>query len=215
MSILERKQQSGFVGMVLLAISLIGAIIAAIALMARAAPSTQEHVDKTNVSILLKQSADFKGGIERMIATGISPSSITFNSNPGTGLFDTTPGSQYSVKHVPPTSILTTTPPNGATFYYNTQIRLPRIGSALPDFVIVAGPIKLSACQQINKLLYNDVFPVQTSSPSSGVWNTWAYMTMPIDDNFNPSPIYAGRPEGCVKLTDPNMYAYYKVVVEN
>lgn len=211
----QKKGQRGFVGVVFLAIALIGIVIAAIAAMSRSSSSgTADQAAKTNAAIVIKQASDFKSGVDRMIVNGVSPSSITFDSTVGTGLFDPTAGAQYAVKHSPPAAIFTT-PPTTPTYYYNAQVNLPGIGSAAADYVVAVGPLTLTACQQINRILYNDPL---TATPATSGASVTAWTTTPaaVDDSaLTTATNYNARPEGCVGTSTAGSYVYYKAVVEN
>lgn len=208
--------QKGFVGIVFLAIALIGIVIAAIAFMSRSsAGNVASESDKTNASIIIKQAADFKTGVDRMVATGIAPSSITFDQTVGTGIFDPTPGAQYAINTSPPTSAFV---PSSSTpgYTYNVWIKLPGIGDPTrEDFIVTAGGergLTLSVCKQINKLLYNDPISQMParSTANIGDWTDGAS----VDDNGSAAANYQGRPEGCIDAGDGN-YVYYKALVEN
>jgi hypothetical protein len=205
--------QQGFVGIVFLAIALIGIVIAAIAAMSRSSSSgAADQSVRTNVAVLLKQASDFKNGFDRMIISGVPASSVTFDTTAGSGLFDPTPGAQYSVNHKAPGALFM--PSATVSYYYSTFIQVPDIGSpAAPDAVVTAGPITLLACQSINKILYNDLI---TGSPatSSGSLSAWTSLPSAIDDSTSSAVNYSGRPEGCVATSDGS-YVYYKVLMEN
>jgi hypothetical protein len=132
-------KQRGIVGLVLVAITLIGAVIAAFAMMGRnSATGVADQTSKTNVSIMMKQAADYRAGFDRMLVNGAAASTITFNNTVGTGLFDPTPGAQYAILQNPPAGIVAsgTTP----TFTYTQLVNLPGIGaSATADYVATVG----------------------------------------------------------------------------
>lgn len=207
--------QRGFVGVVFLAIALIGIVIAAISAMSRSSSSgTADQTAKTNASIVLKQASDFKTGIDRMIVNGSSAASITFDATASTGLFDPTPGAQFAVKHIPPGAVFTTLPGGGATFYYSKLVKLPGIGSSTADdYVATVGPITIEVCRQINRTLYNDL---ATAAPavSAGTLAAWTTTPAAVDDSASAVINYKDRPEGCVAATGGE-YVYYKALVEN
>jgi hypothetical protein len=212
---MNKKNQRGFVGIVFLAIALIGIVIAAIAAMSRSSSSgTADQAAKTNASIVIKQASDFKSGMDRMIVNGVTPSAITFDATVGTGLFDPSAGAQYAVRHVPPGAVFSTPPTGTPTFYYNQHVKLPNIGStSVEDYVVTLGPLTLTACQQINHILYSDSLTA-TPATSSGAIAAWTTSPTAIDDSTATSATnYSSRPEGCVAAG--GSYVYYKALVEN
>ena len=215
---LRQAQQSGFVGVVFLAIALIGIVIAAIAAMSRSSASgTADQAAKTNAAIIIKQASDFKSGVDRMIINGTNPVDISFDQTVGTGLFDPTPGAQFAVKNVPPGAAFDGTNATPPQYTYSRLVRLPGIGAASAnDYVVTASGtngLTLAVCQQINKMLYNDL---TTGAPavSTGTGAAWSTTPVAIDDSGVGSVNYAARPEGCVRTSD-SKYVYYKAVVEN
>lgn len=209
------KEQRGFVGVVFLAIALIGIVIAAIAAMSRSSSSgTADQAAKSNASIVIKQASDFKSGIDRMIVNGVTPSTITFDATVNSGLFDPTPGAQYAVKHVPPAAVSATTG-QVPQFYYSKLVNLPNIGlGTAADYVVTVPNISLVVCQQINKILYNDTPNGTTNiATSAGAAAAWGTTPAAIDDSANTSVYYNFRPEGCIAAGA--QYVYYKAIVEN
>jgi hypothetical protein len=207
-------KQRGIVGLVLVAITLIGAVIAAFAMMGRnSATGVADQTSKTNVSIMMKQAADYRAGFDRMLVNGAAASTITFNNTVGTGLFDPTPGAQYAILQNPPAGIVAsgTTP----TFTYTQLVNLPGIGaSATADYVATVGHVTLPNCQQLNKLLWGDASTL-TPATSAGSLAAWTTTPAAVDDSAQTATTnYNGRPEGCIKTSDGN-YVYYKALAEN
>lgn len=206
--------QKGFVGVVFLVIALIGIVIAAIAGMSRSANSgaTGEAM-KANVTVVLKQTADFKTGFDQMVAAGVVPPvQITFDKTVGTGLFD--PALRFAILNSPPAQLVAS---GAATYTYNNQVRLPGIGfTGSSDYVVTLGNVTLPGCQQINKLLYDDAVPTVPAT-STGSLAQWTTAPAAIADNAGAQAAatnYNGRPEGCV-LTSDGLYVYYKALAEN
>ena len=214
----RNRRCEGFVGVVFLAIALIGIVIAAIAAMSRSSSSgTSSETLKANVSVLLKQSSDIKSGFDRMVVDGIvaDPYAITINNNATTGLFSTANGRAYSVSHIPPRVLGPSVLINAAGFNYNATLRLPGIGAAnVSDYVITTQIKDLAACQMINKILYGDQLSA-TPAVSSDSKSMWATRYGTFNDSSNVSVNYASRPEGCVKTSDGVAeYVYYKAMIE-
>lgn len=209
---LYKYSNKGFVGIVFLAVALIVIVIGAIATMSRNSTSrTSSEQIKTNVSVILKQTSDFKAGYDRKIINGSSADSITFNSAVGTGLFDPTPGAQYSVQHTPPSAVANFMG-SGVPYTYAKLIQLPGIGSASTDFVVTVSVIP-EACRMINNILYKDPLTLAPAL-STGEMNGWGGGPTTVNDSANVQANYLGRPEGCVQITGGN-YMYYKVMSEN
>lgn len=212
-----RSQNKGFVGVVFLAIALIGIVVAAIASMSReSASGTSRESAKMQVSVLLKQASDIKNGFDRMVIDGrvARPHDITIDTNATTGLFSTAQGPAYSVAHIPPRQLGPDVLINAAGFNYNIGVKLPGIGGMVgTDYMITTQIKELSTCQIINKLLYGDsitALPAVSGSNKAmwaAKWGTFA----DADTSIN----YYNRAEGCVRVSGPEEYAYYKVLFED
>jgi hypothetical protein len=207
------SKQQGLFSAILAGLLLLVIVVAVIAYIERSSPSgVTELATSAKTSVLINQGTDLKIGFERLVYTGITPSSITFDQVVGTGLFDTTPGASAITKPTPPPGL--TVLPAVAAFTYNQQVKLPGIGATgTADYVASVGNLSLSACQLVNKNLFGDL---STAIPAVSTGSTSAWTTAPaaIDDSSNVSINYVIRPEGCVKTSD-GAYVYYKAIVEN
>lgn len=218
MSYQFKKKSRGFVGVIFLAVALIGIVISAISAMSRSSSSgTATEQARTNVAVLLKQTSDFKTGFDRMVVSGVDQNSVTLDDAIGTGLFDPTPGAQYAVKHLPPTAITEgELPTDPAKFYQSRNVIIPGIGSDTSSEFLATAFIKdLQTCQMINKMLYNDLTTAIPATSGAGR-SAWTDLGTPTDDSGISAVNYLGRPEGCVKIGagDPG-YVYYKALSEN
>lgn len=209
------EKSSGFVGVVFLAIALIGVVIAALAAMSRGNPSgVGAEANSSTASIVIKQGSDLKNAFAQLLVDpGLRPQDITFDMNASTGLFS--PGFKVAAIPLPPPTALTTSGA-GTLFAYNRRVFIPGLGSDLRyDFVAVLGNVRLDVCQAINRNLYSDALtaPPAVSGSTQADWTDTA--TQPtVDDTTKTATNYVGRPEGCVASSD-GKYMYYKVLGED
>lgn len=206
------KNQAGFaIGTILLIVALIAVISGAIALASRSTnTSTAEQSAKVLASTVVQQGTTMRGGFEKMMVSGLSIATVTFDTTAATGLFNPTDGG--AVQQFPPAeSLLTTTNQwvykvDGSS---NAVVKLKGIGvTATEDYMIALADLKQAVCEQINKLLYGSTTVPTLSVGAAADWNT-AVTTLDLSaDNAVDK-----KPEQCVKTTD-SKYVFYKTVVE-
>lgn len=201
-----KAKQGGFVGVIFLAIALIAIVMVAIAYMSRSSTSgVSDQGAKTNASVLLKQSADFKSGFDRLLVSGtVTPTQVTWDTTPVTGLFD--PAAGYAILQTPPAAAQSTPQP----YTYSKLVTLAGVGTGAADNVLTLGNLTLAVCQQINKALFNDLV---AAAPPATTATTAQWTTAPsaIADGTGGK---SGRSEGCVGTSDGG-YVYYKAMNEN
>jgi hypothetical protein len=211
--------QRGLAGAIFLVIILIGMVMGALAYMNRGYNTgVTEQSARINASVMMKQGSDLKDGFDRMqITTGTTASTITFDSDVTTGLFNPAPGAQYAIRPMPPANAVvpSATPP---VFTYSQHVQLPGVGaSSTPDIVATLGDVNKITCQAVNHALYND--PSSDEPPvSAGSLSDWtpavAASGSTIDDSGSVAVNYNMRSEGCVATSDGH-FVYYKALSEN
>jgi hypothetical protein len=200
----RQKTSSGFVGIVFLGIALIAIVIAAIASMSRnSSTGTATEAVKMAIATQMKTMADLKQGYERMLVNGVAASSIGWNSTPGTGLFDPSPGAKFA---------LSPRIPKGFNGNLYATIRLPGVGLATQlDYLASTQVLALSTCQLVNNILYGDSL---SAAPAVSTNDTLAWVQEGAeygnDSNMTASN-YLGREENCIQTSD-GRYIYYKVM---
>lgn len=208
------RDQAGFVGVVFVAIAVIGLIVASIASMARGSSSgVSNQTTKTVVSTTMKQAADLKSAMEQItVAGGVAPGSVTFDNVANTGIFN--PVAKYAVVPSPPPSIFAS-PTADKNFKFRRDVKLPTTPATAPSSIVaVLGDISLDACRSINSSLYGDAL---TATPAVSVHpgSAWYGATdTALDDTTSVASNYLRRPEGCIRSND-SKYVYYKVLAEN
>lgn len=203
---MAKAKQGGFVGVIFLAIALIAIVMGAIAYMSRSSTSgVNDQGAKTNASVILKQAADFKAGYDRLLVSGtVTPAQVTWDAVAVTGLFE--PAAGYAIQQTAPAAAQSITGP----YTYSKLVKLNGVGTTADDYVLTLGSITLAVCQQLNKIMFNDL-PTTTPGPSSATLAQWTTATSTIADGTG---AHAGRSEGCVSTSDAN-YVYYKAMNEN
>lgn len=211
----SKKHQFGVIGVVFLAVALIGVVIAAVSTMNRDA-SRNDATQGANLkaSVLIKQAADIRQAFDRKLVDGISVSSIRLDTT-GNGIYYTGQGRPYAVRQYPPKEYIVADAPLhvGNDWNYFVFARLPAVGTFSFDYVISVGALKPEICRSINRLLYNDP-PLQEPAQSNVIalrW--WSGGPSSVEDWSVTAANYSGRPEGCVRSSD-GFYVYYKTMAE-
>lgn len=202
-------RQGGFIGVIFVAIALLAIVMVALGLMSRSSNgSTSEQSAKTNASILLKQTSDFKIGFDTLVLK-IAPSAVTFDTAANTGLFDPSANAKYAVKHIAPSSAQTAS----TSYSLHALVSLPGIGAAgnSPDVVAVLPNVTAAVCKQIHKALYND--DTGTFATSAGSLADWTGGVAAINDSASVSAVYLNHFEGCVAASGSELI-YYKALAE-
>ena len=185
----QSRKQIGFVGIVFLAIALIGIVVAAIAAMSRETPanSAREKI-KMDSLVIMKQGADFKLAMDKMILAGGNPFDVWNTTDDGVLYFDDHPELNKDINFKPPAS---------ATWRNAASYEL------LDDYTEVNGishrNLKLELtlfskdhCQMINHL-------VAGKKLTDAVENY-------VED--------IASAEGCYWWANPDYYIYFKYMVE-
>jgi hypothetical protein len=202
------RKETGFVGVVFLAIALIGVVVGAIAAMNRGSSSgTADSAMRASAAQIIKIAADYKLAFDRMTVDGASTSN--FSSTPG-GWFD--PAAKYAIEQMPPANAALKEPMDGVYFVYHLG-KLPAIGTASGKERFVTLKVTLPACQAINSVLYNDGKNATPALSNSFSVDWFGTNGDDVHDENNLAANYVGRPEGCIKTGD-GLYHYYKVMSE-
>ncbi|MFO0753550.1 MAG: hypothetical protein U0411_09535 [Thermodesulfovibrionales bacterium] len=204
--------EEGFIHTVIL-----GAIVLAIAIAALWA-----NAGKTNNSMasgkaaygraasVIEQGATFRLGFETITAGGVPASSVTFDTNSGTGLLN--PSLSGISQQYPDKTLLaasTNTWVYKADGSNNAVVRIQGIGvDASADYVVVLPDLTQAACQNINQALTGST---SIPAPAAGTLAAWSTSAAAIDLSADAA---ANRlSEACVQTTDTK-YVYYKVLSE-
>ena len=151
MKIINRKRSTGFVGVVFLAIALIGIVVAAIASMSRESTSgTSREKMKMDVAVILKQGSDFKLAIDKFVADGGDPYSETSEIN-GVIVFDDYPDMNKEFALRPPLSAASTESPSYRLMHFYDG----EVGGDEPfyQFAVLVLPLASKEyCQIVNNM---------------------------------------------------------------
>lgn len=187
----QSRNDSGFVGAVFLAIALIAIVVASIAAMSRQPQgNAASQKTKSEASVVLKQGADFKLAIDKMLINGASMTTLSDNPS-GSGSitkFSAYPDTTLELSMIVPSANVYY--PGAGNYIY---VKNTRVGKKLMTLQLLMS--KLEHCQMINNLLYGDAISKAPALESS-------------------SATELSRPEGCLDYGG-GMYLYYKDIVEN
>lgn len=216
-------RQNGFsIGVILMAVALLGALGTAVMLASRSTSSglsdTEAH-DRVTAAILINQARNLKNGIASMTAKGIRISSITFDTSGVAGLFNPSIGG--TDPQTPPTPDAMW--PGGYTWVWkvnssgNPVVKLYNVGiSANPDYVIALPGVAGETCYGVDMILhgYGNIFNSGDSVPmlSAGPFSAWqsSAAATAVDLSASNSGTQ-GWQEGCFETPDGD-YVYIATV---
>lgn len=224
------RREAGFIQAALLfGIALITAVLGGYALANRT-PTSQTDIEqaKVNASVVLKQAADLRDGVQRYAADNGSSAivgSLDFTAG-NNGLYNYT--NRYASPQVMPRSAFVT-PTSGYGLPISTLTsaaaghwRLNKawaangIGTATADPVVALPALQLEVCRRINNLIHGasvTANPPVSSLDIADLVGSEDGATPPAGGTE--SGVTAGWSEGCVKAQDVDVYVYFKVVQEN
>ncbi|MDH4395305.1 MAG: hypothetical protein QE278_06480 [Limnobacter sp.] len=221
----RNHKQEGFIQAALLfGIALITAVLGGYALANRTPTSqTDQEQAKVNASVILKQAADLRDGVQRYSSdNGSSAVQTVMDFSTGTdGLFNVT--NRYASPQVMPSTVfdggapapITTikTPAAGsAGHWYFIKTHLGNgIGSGTADPMVALPDIRQDVCGRVNRLLYgSDTIPTVTGAVTTVTGDTVLDLATSAG-----TPVPAGWAEGCYQLETGSEYVYFKVLQEN
>jgi hypothetical protein len=153
----RKNKRRGFVGVVFLAVALIGIIIGSIAKMSReGASSTGDQANRMLASVILKQAADIATAFDRLEVEGkISPDPEAMRPA----------GAPYAVAYKLPAGSFDSHPGLVGTGYvlFN-QMKFVTPSEQEKIVLFAEAPIRDAVCRQINLLVHNE--PITTTPPS-------------------------------------------------
>lgn len=219
------SKQEGFIQAALLfGIALITAVLGGYALANRT-PTSQTDLEqaKVNASVILKQAADIRDGVQRYSSDNGSAAILTTMdfSTGADGLFNVT--NRYASPQVMPstafdsgapapiTSIKAPTAGSAGHWYLMKTHQGNGIGSAAADPMVALPDIRQDVCGRVNRLLYgNDTIPTVTGAVTTITGDTVLDLSASAG-----TAVPVGWAEGCYQLETGSEYVYFKVLQEN
>lgn len=189
------KNQRGFaVAPLLLAVALIGVLMAGFAMASRGTSSNANTESvKVNAGLLLKQATDYRDAASRYMADGMivpvaagTEATDFLDPTKDTALTNTTRG--YAIVHTVPAAAMAGGSAGAWTF--NPVFVGTDVGGAGKDPAMEVVGVSDNLCRRINNMIYSDT------------------MTGAI-----PTTLASGRTEGCWNNGTKNVY--FKVIAEN
>ncbi len=202
-----QRQQGMAATVILFTIALIAVLGAALALAARANPtSVGLYGAKVYASVLLKQAADYRSAYSRYVLDGGSIALMTFHTGAPTSateLFNS--ATQYGVYQAPPPqSFMAGNVPSD--WLYKGEAKVPGVGAGGTGSLIFLPMLTRDACLEINHQLYG----VRTTpdSATAGATLAAASGTVLLDATLS------GRATGCYHSTIDDNYVFYATLNE-
>jgi hypothetical protein len=195
----QKKKLRGFVGVVFLAVALIGIIIGSIAKMSReGASSTGDQANRMLASVILKQAADIATAFDRLEVEG-KVSSDPEVMRPA--------GSPYALPYIMPAGSFDSHPGRVGTGYviFN-QMKFVTPSEQEKVVLFAEAPIRDAVCRQINLLIHNESI---TTTPPSGDLAYSEYLGPEISAGGGEPRM--NRNEGCFYEGD-GVGMYYKIL---
>lgn len=97
-------------------------------------------------------------------------------------------------------------------FYRPATVALNNVGATHWEYTLFLVNLKKHVCEQINNYLFNSTTLNQAATGTMAQWeNTSAPLDLSADAAIKPSGASTGRAEQCIETTD-GYYVYYKVV---
>lgn len=219
------RGQEGFIQAALLfGIALITAVLGGYALANRTPTSqTDQEQAKVNASVILKQAADLRDGVQRYSSdNGSSAVQNTMDFSTGAnGLFNVT--NRYASPQVMPSTVFDGNAPApiksikapaakvAGHWYFVKTHSANGIGSSTSDPMVALPDIRQDVCERVNRLLYGapDV-PTVTGAIATVTDDTVLDLSASAG-----TAIPSGWAEGCYQLETGSEYVYFKVLQEN
>ena len=205
------RNQNGFaIGAILLVVALIAIVAAAFVIAGRTSSATSaEQSSKVMAATMVQQGINMRNGFDKMLASGLTADTITWDTTAVTGIFNPTDGG--AVEQFPQADALLTTT-NQWVYKISAGspvVKIKGIGiDATADNAVVLVDLKAGVCQQINKLLYGST---AIPAPAAGTAADWGTAATAID--LSADAAVEKKPDACIKTTDAK-YVYYKVLRE-
>lgn len=218
-------KQEGFIQAALLfGIALITAVLGGYALANRTPTSqTDQEQAKVNASVILKQAADLRDGVQRYSSDNGSTAILaSLDFSTGTdGLFNVT--NRYASPQVMPSTVFDSGAPGPITtikapsagsagHWYLMKTHVGNgIGSNAADPMVALPDIREDVCGRVNRLLYgSDTIPTVTGAITTITADTVLDLASSAG-----TAVPAGWAEGCYQLETGSEFVYFKVLQEN
>jgi len=231
-----RKSQSGLaiLTILLLIVMLLGAISAVVAI-SRTNPNTTDNA-RPYASAVLMQSNNFAYTFQQMVAHGLNPTSITYDSDPTYGMLNVTVGGL--TPQLPPSQAFSSTSVaalqawvyrKGGLNTAGTQgigLKIKNIGTGTStastpgNYAVVLTNLDKTVCQEINRFLFNSItIPASGKNASDFLGSVTAgnIGTSASDTTTNTdvtaATVLTNYMQACVSTGDsPVQYVYYSVI---
>ena len=200
----KNKKSTGFVGMVFLAIALIGIVISAIANMSRSSSqSTANEANRMLAAEVIKKAEDYRNALEILFQEPREPTAAQIRA--------------AEEKSPVPKRVLTLSeadfyPGDNQFFYRRGYFYMPGIDYPLGNtgsYPLVMPYIKKEICLQINSILYGDSLSLEPAT--AAVAEASVTSSTRWEDRNKTAVNYLGRYSGCLKTSD-GKYFYFNVI---
>ncbi|MEX3983828.1 hypothetical protein AB4Y45_33120 [Paraburkholderia sp. EG287A] len=214
-----RRGQGGFavLPLLLLAVIIGGALVAWAATSRSNTSAAQDGNNKVMASSIIDEGKSQEQTFTNLVTNGVTPSSVTYDTTSGQGIFDPTVG---IIKPIPQGNAMLPAVSLGSTegfWVYNKNFKGNGIGTqAGADYVVTLAGIKNGVCSKINDVLYS--LGSTTAPPSVGVAESGfvggATVATPVSTgtpDLSSTAAVLNWPAGCVQTSD-GKYVYFHIV---